>query len=137
MTGVDIVGALLRASAALAALVPPERMKAGRLPDGVPLPALLLRTVSSVERQTLRRVGTVRTIDRVAVTVRAANYRDQGIVIKLVREICAGQTGDVGGGKNVSILTAGLGPDINGPANSFEQTQDLRVSFDAPATQGE
>jgi hypothetical protein len=33
----------------------------------------------------------------------------------------------------VSILTAGTGPDVAGPNDSYEQTQDFRVSFDAPA----
>ena len=40
-------------------------------------------------------------------------------------------TGDIGGALRVSILTAGLGPSLNGPGNSFEQTQDFRVSWDA------
>lgn len=29
-------------------------------------------------------------------------------------------------------VAAGVGPDVGGPADSFEQTQDFRVSFDAP-----
>lgn len=131
MTGVDIVGSLLRADATLLEQVPVKSIKAGKLPDDVVLPALLIRLVSSVERQTLKRATTTRTIDRVAVTVRAASYRDQVAVIKLVKMACAGVTGDVGGGSGVSILSAGTGPDLNGPASSFEQTQDLRVSFDA------
>jgi len=131
MTGVTIIGALLRADASLLAVVPADRIKAGRLPDGVALPALLVRTVSSIDRQTLKRGVTVRTTDRVSVTVRAASYRDQRAVIEMVRAACAGRVGDIGGGSRVSILTAGTGPDVNGPANSFEQAQDFRVSFDA------
>lgn len=131
MTGGDIIGALLRADAAVTALVPEASIKGGRLPEGQPLPALLVRTVSLVDRQPLKRSGWVRSVARVAVTVRAASYRDQNEIIKLVRDCGAGKTGNIGGGTRVSILTAGLGPDVNGPGGSFEQTQDFRVSFDA------
>ena len=133
MTGADIVGALLRARPAVVAIVPAESIMMGALPDGVALPALLVRLVSSVERQPLKVGETVRVVDRIAVTVRAASYREQRAVIALVKSCCRGCTGDIGGGSRVSILTAGTGPDVAGPANSFEQTQDFRVSFDATA----
>ncbi len=133
MTGVDIVGELLRACEPLVDLVPVVRIKAGALPDNIPLPALLLRTVTSLEHQTLKRGAVVRTVDRVAVTVRAANYRDQVAIIALLKSCCTGKTGDLAGALSVSILSAGTGPDVAGPANSFEQTQDFRVSFAAPA----
>ena len=131
MSGVDIIGALLRDDAAVLALVPEAQIKGGRLPDGTLLPALLVKETSTVERQTLKREATTRTIDRVSVTVRAASYRDQRLAMRLVRACCAGRTGDVGGGVRVSILTAGTGPELDGPANSFERTQDFRVSYDA------
>lgn len=130
-TGVDIVGDLLRDYDPLVEVVPEEKIKAGALPDNVTLPAVLLRLVSSVERQPLKRGGATRTFDRVAVTVRADSYREQRAVIALVKACCAGKTGNIGGGTRVSILTAGTGPDIRGPGNSYEQTQDFRVSHDA------
>lgn len=130
-TGVDIVGGLLRDYPDLLALVPEAGIKAGALPDAVALPALLVRCVSSVERQQLIRGVTTRTTDRVSVTVRAVNYREQGEVMRLVKASCAGLTGYIGDASNVSVLTAGLGPDVRGPGNSFEQTQDFRVSYDA------
>lgn len=133
MTGADIVGALLRADPAVTALIAVPSIKLGKLPDGVTLPALLVRVVSSTEQQPLKRGEKTRTIDRVSVAVRAVSYRDQTLAMRLVRNCCAGKTGAVGGGENVSILTAGKGPDLNGPGNSFEQTQDFRVSFDATA----
>jgi hypothetical protein len=133
MTGVDIVGALLNSDDALLAAIPAGQIKAGALPDGVVLPTLLVRMTSNVERQTLVRGATVRTIERISVTVRAASYRDQVAAIKLVVKACAGKTGSIAGAANVSVLTAGRGPDLRGPGNSFEQTQDFRVSFDAAA----
>jgi len=133
MTGVDIVGELLNSDEPLIAAVAAGQIKAGALPDGVVLPTLLVRMTSNVERQMLKRGATVRTIERISVTVRAASYRDQGAVMKLVVKACAGRTGSIAGADNVSVLTAGRGPDLRGPGNSFEQTQDFRVSFDAPA----
>jgi hypothetical protein len=133
MTGVEIVGALLREHPALVELIPIERIKAGSLPDGIPLPALLLRTVSSIDRQWLKRGSFWRVTDRVSATVRAESYAEQIAIIKIVKRHCGGLTGNIGGAERVSILTAGTGPDVGGPANSFEQTQDFRVSFDEPA----
>jgi len=31
------------------------------------------------------------------------------------------------------VLTAGAGPELNGPGDSFERNQDFTVSYDAPA----
>ncbi len=129
--GVNIVGALLRVAAPILATVPIERIKAGSLPENAELPSLLLRTISEVERQQLKRASTTRTTDRVAVTVRAASWREQVQIMQIVKAVCAGKTGDIGGGTRVSILTAGKGPDLRGPGNSFEQTMDFRVSYDA------
>ena len=133
MTGADIVAALLRADPAILAIASLDRIKLGRLPDNVALTALLVRRISSVDRQPLKWNSNVRVTDRVSVTVRAASYRDQVAAIRLVRACCAGRTGDLGGGKAVSILTAGIGPDLAGPADSFEQACDFRVSFEEPA----
>ena len=133
MTGADIIGALLTANGPLIEVVPADRIKEDRLPDQAELPALLVRTVSSLDRQPLKRGAMVRENDRIAVTVRANSVRERKAVLALVRACCAGVVGDVGGGKAVAITTAGRGPTVNGPGNSFEQTQDFRVSHDAPA----
>lgn len=129
--GVDIAGSLLRADMATLIAVAEAGIKAGRLPEGVELPALLVRGVSLVDRQPLKRGAMTRSVERVAVTVRAANYRDVGLILKIVRKALAGWTGSIAGAERISILTAGTGPDVNGPGNTFERTQDFRVSFDA------
>jgi hypothetical protein len=133
ITGADIIGALLRDAASVTASVAVESIKGGRLPDDIDLPAIMVRVVSSVERETLRRGAKVRTRDRVSVTVRAASYDDQVNIIGAVRRACAGRIGSLGGGEGVSILTAGAGPDGYGPADSFEQAQDFYVSHDKAA----
>jgi hypothetical protein len=133
ITGADIIGALLRAASGVTASVAVEKIKGGRLPDDIALPAILVRNITSVERQPLRRGARVRTRDRVSVTVRAASYDDQVNIIGVVRRSCAGRTGSLGGGQGVSVLTAGTGPDGYGPADSFEQAQDFYVSHDKAA----
>lgn len=137
MTGADIVGALLRAYPPLLELVPAERIKGGRLPPGMTAPALLVRTISSVERQRLKRGQTVRTADRVSVTVRAASYDQQIRIIELVVDACADRTGSMVGATDYAVLTAGRGPDMDGPGDTFEQAQDFRASFDRPNSQGD
>lgn len=129
MTGVDIIGALLVDSAEIGARV--TAIKAGSLPDGITLPALLVRSVSLVEGQTLRRGQLVRQTERTSVTVRANSYREQRELIVLVRNVCAGRTGTIAGATEVAVNSAGTGPDVGGPANSFEQTQDFKVGFNA------
>lgn len=129
MTGVDIVGALLLADAPVTARVAPIDIKAGRLPDTVSIPSLLVRLTSNVERLQLKRVGKILMTDRISVTVRASSYIDQTEIIQLVKDACAGKTGSVGGGESVSVLSAGTGPDLPGPGDTFEQTTDFRVSY--------
>ena len=133
MSGVDVIGALLRRNVELAAVVSVDSIKAGMLPDGVELPALLVRMVSGTDYQTLIRGQTVHVTERISVTVRAESYRDQRAVIRLVRAACAGFVGDIANVERVSVLTAGMSPDVIGPANSFEQSADFRVSFDTSA----
>lgn len=132
ITGAKIVVTLLRDHTPLTAIVPAPRIKQGRIPSGS-LPVIVVKTVSVIERQALKRGATVLRTDRVSVTVRAASYRDQVDIIELIKSACAGRVGDIGGGTNVSVLTAGTGPDLDGPGDSFEQTQDFRVSFVAAA----
>lgn len=133
MTGAEIIGALLRADAGVVTRVAVANIKGGLLAANAPLPSLLVRTISVIDRQPLKRVGMIRRVDRVSVTARAGSYAEQLAIFRLVRTCCSGKTGDVGGGTRVSILTAGAGPDLIGPGTSFEQAQDFRVSFDAAA----
>ena len=132
MSGTAIVSELLLADETIATIAERGGVKEDRLPDGVTLPAILLRTVSSVDRQPLKGGAFVRSTERVAVTVRAASVRDRKATIKTIRDACRDRLGDFGGCLRVSVLTAGLGPSVLGPGDSFEQTQDFRVSFDAP-----
>lgn len=134
MSGVAIIDSLLRASGPLTAEIAPKNMKGGRLADDAPLPALLMRSISIVDRQTLAREAMVRVTERVSVTIRAAAYREQRAIIKLVRSACAGAVIAASGDcRNIAVLTAGAGPELNGPGNTFERSQDFTVTYDEPA----
>lgn len=132
MTGAHIIGEMLRADSQVTEKVVMASIKAGILPDGVTLPALLVRLVSSIDAQPLKRGATVRIRDRIAVTVRASSYAEQVEIIKRVKKACAGKAGTFADLSSIAILTDSTGPDVLGPGNSFEQTQDFRVSYDAP-----
>ncbi len=129
--GADIVGALLRDYADLTAIVPMAQIKIGTLPEGAPLPQILLSTTTTRERQPLKRGESTRTVERVSVRVRADNLRDQRLLRRLVVRCCAGRTGNIGGGASVSIITDGAGPEGFGIDRAFERVQDFLVSHDA------
>ncbi len=137
MTGVDIIGELLLAYGPLLAEVPAERIKAGKLPANTPLPALLVKTTSNIERPFLKDGPTISAVDRVTVTVRAASYDDQLRILDLATAACRNRRGAIAGAAKVSVRTAGRGPDLSGPGDSFEQAQDFRVSFNRPNPRGE
>lgn len=132
MSGVDIIGELLGEDPNRPVSVAAESIRMGDFPAGSSRPLFLVAEVSQVERQTLKRGATVRTIDRVAVTGHFDNVRDRKTLMGWVKNCCAGRTGTIAGFANVSILTAGRGPDSPGPNGSYLKTQDFRVSYDSP-----
>lgn len=132
MSGTDLINELLTKSASVIEAVPADRIKGGSLAPDIQLNALLIREVSSVDRQQLKQGSIVHTVERISVTVRAKSWRDQRAIIRLVRAACVGDRHiELPGITMVSVRTAGRGPDMTGPGQSFEQTQDFRVSFDA------
>jgi hypothetical protein len=134
MSGAAIIADLLRNDDALIAQVAAPNIKGGRLADDAPLNSLLVRSLTIVDRQTLAREQMVRSTERVSVTVRADSYRAQRLIIKLIRTACTSIVlASSGDARNISVLTAGAGPELNGPGNSFERNQDFYVSYDAPA----
>ena len=131
MSGTAIIAELLLVDSWFRDLAAAGRLKEDRLPENAPLPAVLLATVSSIDRLTLEAGEFTRSADRVAVTVRAASARGRKEAIDRIRAACKDKRGDLAGCFRVSVTTAGRGPSMTGPADSFEQTQDFRVSFDA------
>lgn len=133
MSGTAIIAELLLARPELLELVPVERIKEGAIAPDIALPALLIKTESSVDQQFLKQGRIVRTVDRISVTVRAKSYRQQKAVLREVRAAGVGEHAAIGDATSVSSRTAGRGPDMPGPGQSFEQTQDFRVTYDAAA----
>jgi hypothetical protein len=132
MNGCAIIGHLLRGMAELTAMIPAANIKAGELEEGQL--GILVRTVTLIDRHSLSHEALQHSVERVSATVRAKTYRDQVAAITLIRRACAGVVAaQIGEATNVAVLTAGTGPDVRGPGNTFEQAQDFRVSFNAPA----
>lgn len=131
INGAYIIGELLRADNGLTALVPAENIKLGAIPDGTALPVMLIRLISSVAREGLSPNDATPTFDRVAVLVRAKNYREKCLIINLLKDACRGQRGGFDTGLNYSVRLAGTGPDLRGPADSYEQTQDFRLFYNS------
>lgn len=134
MDGAGIMGEVLRGNVPLTAVVRATAIKGGRLADDETLPVLLVRSISIVDRQSLAREDMVRTTERVSVTLRAKTYRERASIMKLLRSAGTGIVIDaLGDARGIAILTAGAGPELNGPGDSFERNQDFSVTYDAPA----
>jgi hypothetical protein len=132
MDGVEIISTLLRVPGVTD--VAPANVKGGELPEDAPQPALLIRSDSLADRDRLKRGPLVHSTERIAVTVRAATYREMRAIIRQVRTACAGLViASMGDAQRIAILPAGMGPERRGGSGSFERTQDFRVSYDAPA----
>lgn len=133
MTGVEIVGTLLREHAPLIAEVPKRFIKAGALPDNAQMDALLIRSISLTDAQFLKEGPLAQSFERVSVTIRASTYARQKLLLKLVRQACRGFTGTMGEAGQIAVRTNGQGPDLRGTDGSYQQAQDFRVAFTAPA----
>lgn len=134
MSGVAIVGELLRGFAPLMAAVPAEQIKAWMLPQGTGLSSIVVTRVSRTEQQFLAEQPMRLVTERVQVTVRAANGAQRETVLRLGRKACAGKLGTIAGYANVAVLLAGTGPDfMDDAATIFMSSFDLRVSFNEPA----
>jgi len=130
MSGVYVIGELLRADANLLAVVPPGRIKAGALSENVQIPAIAVTQISGVDRNILSQGETRRVAERVQVTVLASNYRQRRTLIQLVRRACADKRGDFAGETDVVVLTDGTGPDfLSDDSAIWMQAQDFSVSY--------
>ncbi|MEH3121082.1 MAG: hypothetical protein PGN16_03735 [Sphingomonas phyllosphaerae] len=128
-----IVGTLLRANTTLIEIIPEEWIKIAELPEDAPMDAILIRSVSLIERQFLSVGSVYQCSERVSVAVRTSKYRPQEAILRLVRQSCHGFTGALLDATAISIRTDGRGPDLRGPGGSFEKTQDFRVAYTVPA----
>lgn len=130
MSGVAIAGELLRANAALLAIVPAAQIKAWMLPEGTPNPSIVVTRVSRTKQQFLAAQAVWLVTERVQVTIRSSNGTQRQAILKAGERACADRTGTIAGFANVAVLLAGAGPDfMDDPATIFMGSFDLRVSF--------
>ena len=130
MNGVIAVRSLLVGDAGLTALVPPERIAAGTLPQGTTLPAIALMSISSVDRNVPSPGPKRRVTERVQVTVLARTYPEAKAIIAAVRAAAADRMPAIDGLSDVTVHTDSAGPDfLDEETGIHMQTQDFRVSF--------
>ena len=132
MSAVAIMRALLTTHTPLLALVPANRIFAGKIPQGTTLPAIAIEEISGYEQPTIARLqATSMQRRRVQVTVCASSYPTQ----KAVHAACAlgpgVHRGTYAGFKALSVLPAGVGPDMNDLDDDsiYEQSRDFMVTF--------
>lgn len=133
MSGVVAIRQLLVGSEPLVALVPASRVISGALPQGAPLPALVINSVSATEEDVIS-VGPTRFVsERVQVTVFARNLPEQKGLLLAVKRAAADKVPDLIGGRAMPVTTAGTGPDFqNETASIWMGTQDFIVRFNEP-----
>lgn len=134
MSGPRVIVALLKADAALLALVPVEGIYAGEIPQSAPLPAVAYASISTVQRPTVAGVEPMLLVDeRMQITVAAASYPAKKAVIDAVRMACDRQRGRIAGVRVQSVRHAGVGPDLdNTETGVFTQSFDFFVTYLQP-----
>lgn len=132
MSAEAAVFALLSAAPAITALVG-ARVYPGGLPEGQPLPALVIEHISSVRLGRLdAQASTHPTQTRVQVNLLAATYLQLKALRDAVTAALQFQRGAIGGGSVIAILPDVAGPDLSDPALTvFHQPLDFLVVHEA------
>jgi hypothetical protein len=135
MSGVAVIVALLKANAAVLAVVPTARIMAGDLPLNTVMPAIAVTQISGIPRLTVAMTEPNRlNTDRVQVSVlfkgptgtpAGAGYPGvRGLLVKVLAA-CPNQSGTINGISIDSIL-----PDLEGPDLQDDATSLLSASRD-------
>lgn len=131
MSGVAIVRYLLANNNGVLAQVPAARIQAGILPLATVLPAISLKQVSGISRNTVA-MNSQKYLwtERVQVTVLAKDYPAKKTLLGLVRAALPLSRGTVNGFDCDSILDDIEGPDLDDAETGiYEQSQDYMVRF--------
>lgn len=133
MDGAAVMVALLPAHAPLTELVG-DRIFAGTVPQGVPLPAVGITEISRVEQDTVARAGATTLVTaRIQVTVHARSYPEQKAVLAATKLGAGTHTGSIAGVEVRSVLRDNVGPDLSDDAAGiFQQSRDFKVSYLEP-----
>lgn len=129
MSGTAVIRSLLAANTALIAQVPAARIFVGDVPVGTTLPAISVKMISGVPRNTVDMVGTKSVVDRVQVTL-LTKTATQGFIWVLIRAALPVSRGTVSTFDVDSILPDMAGPDMfDQIAIIYQQSQDFMVRF--------
>jgi len=127
------IRALLMQASAVTSLVG-DRCYPGPLPEGCPLPALVVEHVSTVPLPTLdAQAGYGLMQARIQVTGLAANYPAVKTLLDAVVTACNHQRGLIGGVRVASAVRVLIGPDLRDDDRSvFYQSVDFVVIHQEP-----
>lgn len=131
MAGVEILREALVSDTDVTAIVPPERIAAGVLPQGTMLPAIALARVSLVERN-IPSPGPVKHVtERVQATIMAESYVQMDAVHRAVKRAAIDVAIDGPTGVSaIRIHSLGAGPDFMDEAATIHMTShDFRVTY--------
>lgn len=129
MSDVKVIRHLLANNAPLTAVVDAAKIVADEIPQGAPMPAILVEHISGVWGEEISKQSNFCRA-RVQVTVMAASYAQKKQIMRLVREAVPRSGGTIAGVAVDSILREPDGADFSdSTARIFMQTQDFMVSF--------
>lgn len=133
MSGVAVVRYLLANNAPVIALVPAARIVFGEIALNTVLPAIEVRQIIGVPRNTLAMTETgVLHSDRVQVTCLAKTWTAKEALMALLLGACAHQRGLVNGIMVDAIIRDIEGPDLSDPATSiYAGSRDFMVRWTA------
>lgn len=130
MDGVAALVQLLTGDAGVTALVPVSQIMAGVLPQGCPLPAIGITSVSRVDQHFVAKAPKTFCRERVQVTVLAATYEIQKVILRAVAKAGDAAFPVVPGISNVTIHTSSAGPDFMTEDSSIHiGSQDFAVTY--------
>lgn len=131
MSGVAIAHYLLSQNAALIAVVPAARIKAGVLPLKIALPAISVTQISGQQMNTLAQNSASYMVrQRVQVTVLSTSYPEVKSILALVRAALPQTRSTVNGFICDAIYPDTEGPDLyDAQTLAHEQSVDYRITF--------
>jgi hypothetical protein len=130
MYGVAVLRALLIADEAMTSAVPAERIIGGTLPVGTALDAISITRISVVDRNVPSPGAQRHVTERVQISALAATYPRCKAVLRAAKKACADYIGDVADVTEVTVHTAGAGPDFMDEQASIHMgSQDFIVGY--------
>lgn len=131
MSGVAVIQYLLAHAAAVTTVVPADRIVGGDVPLGMAYPAIGVKSVGAVGRNTTAMTSARRLMtERVQVTVVAKTYKQKKTIHALIAAACPNTRGTVNGVDCDSVIPDSEGPDLDDSETGiYQQSQDFFVKY--------